>query len=491
MNLSSYSYASQTNYSGRNTPVYPITQSGMYSNGNVNIGHGSAASPSSHASMYATATPSSAQSSNYNSAVQPGGGGAPHITQSQQQQGTTLSYNAYDGGASGLNKANAAGRAGDVFYSGPAMTGHPSAAGQSMYQANAPATALFQMGPSSSPITQTPSVAQMLSSQQQQQQQQQLNANAAAMAAYANPATNINMGYKLFVGQVPAVCTEEQLRPLFGQFGRLLEIKIMRESNGRSRGSAWVRYESEISAQRAIEALNEKHVVPPQTNALRVQFATPNQNRTQAAAVQLQPSQVHSSATRTISAFIAQSPHQQQQPNYTTTAYASAPHGYVSAPSTTATTYLPQGQYPSPNVISYGSSDGAFSVRAPPQNPTQLSQQQAPPSQQQQQHQAPARQSQSQQQQQFSGRVEYVRACQSGGGMLYTTSVSTAAAGAMQQTQRQGQQQQPQQSTQQQQLVYTTGGQMRTGVVYAPEGFAMANQMSSAQQQQQQQQWRN
>ncbi|TPP53273.1 RNA recognition motif family protein [Leishmania donovani] len=104
----------------------------------------------------------------------------------------------------------------------------------------------------------------------------------SAQAPGAQPMYSANASaaaIKLFVGQVPAVCTEDQLRPLFAQFGTLLEIKIMREPNGRSKGSAWVRYELEESAQRAITALNEKHVVPPQTNPLRVQFAAPSTNR--------------------------------------------------------------------------------------------------------------------------------------------------------------------------------------------------------------------
>lgn len=86
---------------------------------------------------------------------------------------------------------------------------------------------------------------------------------------------------KLFVGQVPAVCTEEMLTPLFQPYGTLLEIKIMRDSQGRSKGCAWVRYETQAQAQAAIEALHEKHTIPPQTNMLQVRYA---QSRNSAAA---------------------------------------------------------------------------------------------------------------------------------------------------------------------------------------------------------------
>ncbi|ORC92647.1 RNA-binding protein [Trypanosoma theileri] len=91
-----------------------------------------------------------------------------------------------------------------------------------------------------------------------------------------DPRMNINIGSKLFVGQVPAMTTEEQLRPVFEPYGKLLEVKIMRDTVGRSKGSAWVRYETNEMAVNAINALHEKHTVPPQTNPLRVQFATPN-----------------------------------------------------------------------------------------------------------------------------------------------------------------------------------------------------------------------
>ncbi|ESL10516.1 RNA-binding protein [Trypanosoma rangeli SC58] len=96
-----------------------------------------------------------------------------------------------------------------------------------------------------------------------------------------DPRTNIHIGSKLFVGQVPAMTTEEQLRPVFEPYGELLEVKIMRDPLGRSKGSAWVRYETNEMAMNAINALNEKHTVPPQTNPLRVQFATPNSVRHQ------------------------------------------------------------------------------------------------------------------------------------------------------------------------------------------------------------------
>ncbi|CCW61230.1 unnamed protein product [Phytomonas sp. EM1] len=85
----------------------------------------------------------------------------------------------------------------------------------------------------------------------------------------------VNTCSRLFVGRLPPLCTEEQLSAIFGGYGNLLEVKVMREVSGRSKGSAWVRYENEEMARRAIEALHEKWIFPTQTNALRVQFAVP------------------------------------------------------------------------------------------------------------------------------------------------------------------------------------------------------------------------
>eukprot|EP01062_Namystynia_karyoxenos_P007322 TRINITY_DN1257_c2_g1_i1.p1 TRINITY_DN1257_c2_g1~~TRINITY_DN1257_c2_g1_i1.p1 ORF type:complete len:568 (+),score=243.82 TRINITY_DN1257_c2_g1_i1:243-1946(+) len=79
---------------------------------------------------------------------------------------------------------------------------------------------------------------------------------------------------KLFVGQVPGVCTEEMLQPLFQGFGNVLEVSIMRDkTTNRSKGSAWVVYEDRTSAETAIQMLHDQHIIPPQTNPLQIKFA--------------------------------------------------------------------------------------------------------------------------------------------------------------------------------------------------------------------------
>eukprot|EP01059_Diplonema_ambulator_P001864 TRINITY_DN1155_c0_g1_i10.p1 TRINITY_DN1155_c0_g1~~TRINITY_DN1155_c0_g1_i10.p1 ORF type:complete len:513 (+),score=199.46 TRINITY_DN1155_c0_g1_i10:61-1539(+) len=79
---------------------------------------------------------------------------------------------------------------------------------------------------------------------------------------------------KLFVGQVPGVCTEEMLQPLFQGFGTVLEVSIMRDkTTNRSKGSAWVTYADRASAETAINLLHNQHIIPPQTNPLQIKFA--------------------------------------------------------------------------------------------------------------------------------------------------------------------------------------------------------------------------
>jgi hypothetical protein len=97
----------------------------------------------------------------------------------------------------------------------------------------------------------------------------------APVPAGCDPSANATAAAgKLFVGQVPAVCTEDMLRPVFMPYGDIIEIKIMRDApGGRSKGCAWVKYATREEAQAAIDALHEKHTIPPQTNTLQVRFA--------------------------------------------------------------------------------------------------------------------------------------------------------------------------------------------------------------------------
>lgn len=102
--------------------------------------------------------------------------------------------------------------------------------------------------------------------------------SGGASGALSDPAFNFSIGTRLFVGQVPGVCTEEQLLPYFTPYGDVLEVKIIRDrrNRNRSKGSAWVRYATLAQAEAAIAALHEQVIVPPQVSPLRVLLADPS-----------------------------------------------------------------------------------------------------------------------------------------------------------------------------------------------------------------------
>lgn len=62
---------------------------------------------------------------------------------------------------------------------------------------------------------------------------------------------------KLFIGNLPFRTTEEELQELFGQYGELVEVKLISDRmTGRSRGIAFVQYATDEQAAAAVEALN-------------------------------------------------------------------------------------------------------------------------------------------------------------------------------------------------------------------------------------------
>lgn len=97
---------------------------------------------------------------------------------------------------------------------------------------------------------------------------------AAAPAAPANPVDGVAVPkavedddaipLRLFVGQLPKTLTEEELKAIFEPFGPVHSTEIVRvKPTGESRGCGFVVVESKVVADKAIEALNAKRVVPP------------------------------------------------------------------------------------------------------------------------------------------------------------------------------------------------------------------------------------
>src|SRR5712691_8469355 len=66
------------------------------------------------------------------------------------------------------------------------------------------------------------------------------------------------MGRKLYVGNLPYETAETELQELFGQFGSVDTVHIMRDmATGRARGFGFVEMTTDEEAQTAIAKLNE------------------------------------------------------------------------------------------------------------------------------------------------------------------------------------------------------------------------------------------
>ena len=66
------------------------------------------------------------------------------------------------------------------------------------------------------------------------------------------------MGSRLYVGNLPYSATEDQLTDLFGQAGKVDNVRVMRDmATGRARGFAFVEMSSDDEAQKAITQFHE------------------------------------------------------------------------------------------------------------------------------------------------------------------------------------------------------------------------------------------
>jgi len=84
---------------------------------------------------------------------------------------------------------------------------------------------------------------------------------AAAAALAAQEAAN--QPCKLFVGQVPQVTSEQQVRDLFGSYGTVQEVQFMKDRNTQQpKGCCFVVFANEEQANLAIENIHEKVTLP-------------------------------------------------------------------------------------------------------------------------------------------------------------------------------------------------------------------------------------
>ncbi|OBS76177.1 hypothetical protein A6R68_17373 [Neotoma lepida] len=86
---------------------------------------------------------------------------------------------------------------------------------------------------------------------------------------------------KLFVGQIPRHLHEQDLKPLFEQFGRIYELTVLKDPHtGVHKGCAFVKFSSHTEAQAAIHALHGSQTMPGASSSLVVKFADTDKERT-------------------------------------------------------------------------------------------------------------------------------------------------------------------------------------------------------------------
>ncbi len=84
-------------------------------------------------------------------------------------------------------------------------------------------------------------------------------------------------GINIYVGNVPFQTSEDQLKELFEQFGRVEQAKVIVDKmTGRSRGFAFVEMVEREEGMRAIEELDSKDFMG---RTLRVNEARPRKGR--------------------------------------------------------------------------------------------------------------------------------------------------------------------------------------------------------------------
>jgi RNA recognition motif-containing protein len=79
------------------------------------------------------------------------------------------------------------------------------------------------------------------------------------------------MQVTLYIGGLEAQVDDDHLRAMFGQFGPLVDTRVVTGDDGRCRGFAYVTFEDDLAAAKARVALDGKQI---DGRTLRVAVAT-------------------------------------------------------------------------------------------------------------------------------------------------------------------------------------------------------------------------
>lgn len=85
---------------------------------------------------------------------------------------------------------------------------------------------------------------------------------------------------KLFVGSVPRTVTEEEIRPLFEEQGKVLEVALIKDKRtGQQQGCCFIKYATSEEADRAIRALHNQYTLPGGVAPMQVRYADGERER--------------------------------------------------------------------------------------------------------------------------------------------------------------------------------------------------------------------
>ncbi|XP_059471509.1 CUGBP Elav-like family member 2 isoform X3 [Neocloeon triangulifer] len=130
---------------------------------------------------------------------------------------------------------------------------------------------------------------------------------------------------KLFVGMLAKKCNENDVRGMFGQFGTIEECTVLRDTNGQSKGCAFVTYTSKQCAINAIKAMHHSQTMEGCSSPLVVKFADTQKEKDQKRLQQMQANLWNISALTPQYLTLLQQMQQQQQPTQQSAGAANSP----------------------------------------------------------------------------------------------------------------------------------------------------------------------
>lgn len=78
---------------------------------------------------------------------------------------------------------------------------------------------------------------------------------------------------KLFVGMISKTTSEDDLRLMFAPFGTIEDVTVLRDADKRSKGCAFLMFESKMQAQKAIEVMHNSRTMDGCSSPIVVKFA--------------------------------------------------------------------------------------------------------------------------------------------------------------------------------------------------------------------------